>query len=65
MLYVINQEILTSIPKNKYLNMTDLITPLLEQKKVASFPIHEYWIDIGKVEDLRQADGEFETVFGK
>ena len=45
--------------------MTDVISPLLEQKKVVSFPIHEYWIDIGKVEDLRQADGEFETVFGK
>ena len=63
--YVINQEILTSIPKNQYYNMTDLITPLLEKKKVASFPIHEYWIDIGKVEDLRQAHGEYETVFGK
>ena len=45
--------------------MKDLIRPLNEQKKVASFPIHEYWIDIGKVEDLRQADGDFETVFGK
>jgi NDP-sugar pyrophosphorylase family protein len=45
--------------------MTDVIGPLLEKKKVASFPIHEYWIDIGKIEDLRQAHGEFPTVFGK
>jgi len=63
--YVISPEILTSIPKNQFYNMTDVISPLLEQKKVASFPIHEYWIDIGKVEDFRQANGEYETVFGK
>jgi NDP-sugar pyrophosphorylase family protein len=63
--YVINPEVLSSIPENKFHNMTDVIGPLLEKKKVASFPIHEYWIDIGKIEDLRQAHGEFETVFGK
>ena len=45
--------------------MTDVISPLLEQKKVASFPIHEYWIDIGRVEDFHQANGEYETIFGK
>ncbi len=63
--YVISPEILTSIPKNQFYNMTDVISPLLEQKKVASFPIHEYWIDIGEIEDFQQADGEYETVFGK
>ena len=45
--------------------MTDVISPLLDQKKVVSFPIHEYWIDIGKIEDFQQAHGEFEAVFGK
>jgi len=63
--YVINPEILNIIPKNKFYNMTDLVKPLLEKKLVASFPIHEYWIDIGKLEDFKQADGEYETIFGK
>ena len=45
--------------------MRDVISPFLEQKKVATFPIHEYWIDIGKVENLQQAHGEYEVVFGK
>ena len=45
--------------------MTDLVKPLLEKKQVASFPIHEYWIDIGKLEDFEQANGEYESVFGK
>ena len=63
--YVINPQVLSSIPKNQFHNMTDVIIPLLEQKKVSSFPIHEYWIDIGKVEDYHQALGEYEEVFGR
>ena len=45
--------------------MTDVISPLLEQKKVASFPIHEYWIDIGSIEDFHQANGEYQEIFSK
>ena len=34
----------------------DLIEELIgEGKLVASFPIHEYWMDIGKLEDYLQA----------
>ena len=53
--YVINPEILTSIPKNQFYNMTDVIVPLLEKKKVATFPIHEYWLDIGRMDDYQRA----------
>ena len=63
--YVMDPEVLTLIPKNQFCNMTDVINPLLELKKVVSFPIHEYWIDIGKIEDFQQAHGEYNTVFGK
>jgi len=63
--YVINPEVLTSIPENTFHNMTDVISPLLEKKNVVSFPIHEYWIDIGKIEDYQQAHGEYEEVFGR
>ena len=63
--YVISPEVLSLIPENKFNNMTDVISPLLEKKKVVSFPIHEYWIDIGKVEDYQKAHGEYEEVFGQ
>jgi NDP-sugar pyrophosphorylase family protein len=63
--YVLSPEILKTIPKNKLWNMTDLISPLLDQKKVVSFPIHEYWIDIGKLEDYQQAHLEYEEIFRK
>ena len=63
--YVISPEVLSSIPENKFHNMTDVIGPLLGKKKVVSFPVHEYWIDIGKIEDYQQAHGEYEEVFGR
>jgi NDP-sugar pyrophosphorylase family protein len=63
--YVINPEVLSSIPENKFYNMTDVICPLMEKEKVVSFPIHEYWIDIGKIEDYQQALGEYDEVFGR
>jgi dTDP-glucose pyrophosphorylase len=63
--YAINTEVLSSIPENKFYNMTDLINPLLEKKRVLSFPIHEYWIDIGNIEDYHKAHGDYEEVFGQ
>lgn len=64
-IYVINPNIISSIPKNEFHHMTDVIDPLLEKKKIASFPIHEYWVDIGEVEDLHQANGEYQEIFRK
>lgn len=47
------------IPSGDYFNMTDLIQKLLEAKRVvASFPIHEYWLDIGSHTEYQQAQEE-------
>ena len=45
--------------------MTQIIDPLLEKKKILSYPIHEYWIDIGNIEDYHKAHGDYEEVFGQ
>ena len=52
------------IPAGQRFDMTDLIARLLEGgKRVVSFPIHEYWIDIGQHADYHQAvaDAEIEV----
>ena len=47
-----------------YLDMPTFITGLLEQgEPVSAFPIHEYWRDIGRVEDLALASNEYRHVF--
>ena len=44
-------------------DMTDLMNQLLPQKEVVAFPIHEYWIDIGKSEDFHKAQEDYFNVF--
>jgi NDP-sugar pyrophosphorylase family protein len=50
------------IPNQKFFNMTDLIDKLLEVgHKVVSFPILEYWLDIGQPVDYRKAQEDAEN----
>jgi len=55
-IYLLSPEACKSIPPGQAFDMTDLITKLLvEDRLVASFPIHEYWLDIGEHADYQQA----------
>jgi len=65
-IYVLNPKIIESIKKLDYLDMPTLLEKQIESnKKVNSFPIHEYWIDIGRVNQLDQANIEIKTLFNK
>ncbi len=58
-IYVINPSVLSLIPRGQRYDMTDLINDLLSrQQRVAPFPIHEYWLDIGRPEDYQRAREE-------
>ncbi len=55
-IYVIGKDARCCIPKNQHFDMPDLIhNLLLARHRVVSFPIHEYWLDIGQIEDYRKA----------
>lgn len=55
-IYLIKKELLDLIPNGVFYNVTDLIERILElNKKVVSFPILGYWLDIGKHEDFKKA----------
>jgi dTDP-glucose pyrophosphorylase/CBS domain-containing protein len=44
------------IPEGRPFDMTDLIQTLIDaQQTVASFPIMEYWLDVGRHEDYQKA----------
>ncbi|MFH1033288.1 MAG: nucleotidyltransferase family protein [Pseudomonadota bacterium] len=48
------------LPAGGHLDMTDLIQlALAEGQRVASFPIIEYWLDIGNPADYQKAQDEF------
>lgn len=63
-IYILNPEILGIVPKDEYFDMPSLFEKMLEQKmETTVFPIREYWLDIGKLDDFERAIGEYDEVF--
>jgi dTDP-glucose pyrophosphorylase len=59
-IYVINPSVIQGITENEYLDMPTLFNGLIdEKKKVIAFPLHEYWIDIGRLEEFERAQIEW------
>ncbi|MGB0383235.1 MAG: nucleotidyltransferase family protein [Ardenticatenaceae bacterium] len=55
-IYLLEPELHCYVPNNQRFDMTDLIEILISQgKTVISFPILEYWLDIGQHADYEQA----------
>ena len=55
-IYVLSPEILQTLPKGKAADMPAVLQSLVQSgKKVAVFPLHEDWADIGRYDDLMQA----------
>ena len=62
-IYVLNSQIIKSIQSNQYLDMPDLISFSKSQsKRIIVYPIHEYWLDIGKPESLDKALYEWKKI---
>ena len=63
-IYVFEPKVFRRIPRNKPLDMPRLLQSLTKAKQhVAAFPIREYWLDIGRMDDLDRANQEFTTIF--
>ncbi|MDM9620894.1 nucleotidyltransferase family protein [Rhizobium sp. S96] len=61
-IYVINPEALQLIPAEKYFDMPSLFENI-DNRKRAAFPLHEYWLDIGRHDDLEKANDEYHALF--
>lgn len=63
-IYVLNPESLGFVPKGQYFDMPSLFERMMEHKmETTVFPIREYWLDIGKLDDFERANGEYNEVF--
>jgi NDP-sugar pyrophosphorylase family protein len=55
-IYLLEPSVFSLIPAEQHLNMTDLVEALVSSgRTVMSYPICEYWLDIGQHEDYRRA----------
>jgi len=63
-IYVLEPQTLELIPKNDYFDMPSLFEKMVAtQKETAVFPVREYWLDIGRMDDFERAKLEYTEVF--
>jgi dTDP-glucose pyrophosphorylase/CBS domain-containing protein len=61
-IYILEPSVRKLIPRGRRFDMPDLINSLIESKhKVVSFPVVEYWLDIGQHVDYAQAQEDVEA----
>lgn len=59
-IYVLSPEVFEYIPVDTFYDMPSLFEALINQgKKTSVFPIHEYWLDIGRVDDFNRANDQY------
>lgn len=64
-IYIVNPKVIKNLIKGRNIDMPSLINNELEKNKssVSVFPIHEYWLDIGQIEDYQKAQVDFISNF--
>ena len=64
-IYVLNKNLINKVDGESYLDMTDFLEKELDSGGVNAFPIHEYWLDIGRMEEYEKANQDIVTIFNK
>ena len=62
-IYLMKRSVFDYLPKGEHFNATDLIEKLIqENKKVISYSLVGYWLDVGKHEDLEKAQNDINAI---
>lgn len=63
-IYVLDPEILDLIPGDTRIDMTTVFERTIQKGyETVVFPVREYWMDIGMVDDFERANGEYSEIF--
>ncbi|WP_445373509.1 nucleotidyltransferase family protein [Photorhabdus tasmaniensis] len=62
-IYMLSHELFKSVAKQIRIDMPTLLEQYIEkQKDVLMFPIHEYWLDIGRMDDYLRAQHDIKAL---
>ncbi len=62
-IYVVSPQVIKSVPKNHHIDMPTLLEEHMnERENVLMFPMHEYWLDIGQIDDFNRAQSDIYTL---
>jgi dTDP-glucose pyrophosphorylase len=63
-IYVLNPAVLKYIPEDSFFDMPNLFDMLIkDNRKTLSFPIRDYWLDIGGIDEYKKANDEYSNNF--
>ena len=64
-IYILEPDVLKLVPEDEHFDMPTLFEQLVSEDRPAGcFPLRDYWIDIGRLEDLEKAHDDFVELFG-
>lgn len=59
-IYMLQPHLFKSVTKSKNIDMPTLLEQRIQQGEIVRMlPIHEYWLDIGRMDDFKRAQSEF------
>jgi len=62
--YVLDPQVLSHIPRQSYFDMPMLLQEIMARhEQVTAFPLREYCLDVGRPDDFRRANIDFEHIF--
>lgn len=62
-IYLMKKSVLKYLPEESFFNATELMELLIEKgKKIISYPLSDYWLDIGKHEDYEKAQKDIKHI---
>lgn len=60
-IYVLSPQVLSYIPKSCFFDMPNLFERLIAATQItAAYPLREYWLDIGRIEEFEQAQRDWQ-----
>jgi dTDP-glucose pyrophosphorylase len=63
-IYLLDPKCIDLIPRDEFYDMTTLFEKIIsEGSKTISFPLKEYWLDIGRMKDYNRANIDYNKVF--
>lgn len=62
-IYVVSPRVVQSVPENHHIDMPTLLEQHMDERdNILMFPIHEYWLDIGRMDDFNRAQADIHTL---
>ncbi|WP_455949222.1 nucleotidyltransferase family protein [Helicobacter pullorum] len=60
-IYILDPLVINKMPKDTYFDMTNLFEQLMPSQRTYSYPIRDYWIDIGRISEYEQANIDYKN----